>query len=154
MPHVPTKAVIPKAVQDRIDKIPTVERNGLRFIEDFALLIDTHRDQPHVGVLHPDIHRGMCLPTKVDYIVGDDLLYDPATKKTLQRHDKHLFVEEDWFGEWLMNYLITNGSDPRDGDGVMPTSHFRDARAKRYDLKSFRQIVVARYEREIAKPKP
>ena len=37
--------------------------------------------------------------------------------------------------------MLNNGSDPRDGSGSLATSHFRDARAKVYLLKSFRQMV-------------
>lgn len=141
------KAFIPAAIERRLKEIPTEKFGSLDVIKDFGIFIDTHRDQPHVGTLTEDIHRGQCRPIKVDYVVGEDLLLEFESGQVLQRHDKHLFVEEDWYQEWLMNWVVAQGSLPTDGEGLMPTSHFRDPRAKKYDLKSFRQMVVARYNR-------
>lgn len=143
----PQKAHIPAAIERRIKDISTEKVGSLKVIKDFGIFIDTHRDQPHVGSFHEDIHRGQCRPTPVDYVVGEDLLLEPESGQTLQRHDKHLFVETEWYQNWLMDWLTANGSLPTDGEGVMPTSHFRDPRAKTYLLKSFRQMVVARYNR-------
>ena len=141
MTHTPSKAHIARALQNRIDTIPAVEQNGLAIIKDFGVFIDTHRDQPHVGSFAEDIHRGHCAPTMIDYVVNDDLLRNQDTGMLLQRHDKHLFISpEDW-GNFLVKYMMDNGADPRSGDGTLPTSHFRDARAKVYLLKSFRQMV-------------
>lgn len=141
------KAFIPAAIERRLKDIPKVKTGSLEIIEGFGIFIDTHRDQPHVGMFHEDIHRGQCRPTKVDYIVGEDMLVNNETGVSLQRHDKHMFVEEDWYQEWLMNWVAEHGTLPIDAEGVMPTSHFRDPRAKTYLLKSFRQMVVARYNR-------
>jgi hypothetical protein len=145
---VRTRAVIDNLTKTRLNAINTVERGSIKVIPDFAVFIDTHRDQPHVGVFYEDIHRGMCRPTLVDYVVGEDLLFDPGTKEALERHDKHLFVTTDYYGEFLGNWLVEHGADPRDGEGCLPTSHFRDSRAKVYELKSFREIVRLRYLEE------
>ena len=141
MTHTPTQAHIARALQNRIDTIPAVEANGLQIIRDFGVFIDTHRDQPHVGTFLEDIHRGQCAPTMVDYIVGDDMLRHQDTAMLLQRHDKHLFITPQDWGEFLVKFMMDNGSDPRDGAGSLPTSHFRDARKGVYMLKSFRQMV-------------
>jgi len=152
MPHAPVnKNIIDKLTQSRLAKLKATDKNGLRIIEDFAVFIDTHRDQPHVGVFYSDIHRGQCRPTMVDYIIGDDLLIDRADGATLYRHDKHQFVTGSYFAEFITNELMVNGADPRDGNGCLPTSHFRDARAKVYELKSFREIVRLRYLEEFGK---
>lgn len=137
----PQKAHIPATLQKRIDKLPARETNGIEIIEGFGVFIDTHRDQPHVGSFAEDIHRGMCLPTLVDYVRNDDYLRHPQTGMLLQRHDKHLFIEPEAWGQFLIEWMMTNGSDPRDGEGSLPTSHFRDSRKKLYLLRSFRQMV-------------
>lgn len=136
------KMFISPAIARRIAELKKTKRNGLEIVENFGVFIDTHRDQPHVGVFYDDIHRGQCRPVQVDYVVGDDLLIDQETGQTLQRHDKHMFVEPEWYATFLINWLMENGKDPRDSNGCMPTSHFRDARAGKYLLKSFRQMVV------------
>ena len=141
MTHSATKAHIPATLQRRIDALPAIEKNGLRIIEGFGVFIDTHRDQPHVGTFAEDIHRGTCLPTLVDYIVSDDYIRHPQTGMLLQRHDKHLFIEPEAWGQFLVNWMIEHGEDPRAGDGSLPTSHFRDARKGIYLLRSFRQMV-------------
>jgi len=143
MTHTPSKAHIPAALQARIDKLPSVDKFGVIMIEEFGVFMDTHRDQPHIGSFSDDIHRGHVLPTPVDYIVGDDALRNRDTGKILQRHDKHLFIEQETWGTFLVNYLMTKGEDPRSGDGSLPTSHFRDARNGVYALRSFRQMVMA-----------
>ena len=137
----PQKAHIPATLQKRIDALPAKETNGIEIIEGFGVFIDTHRDQPHVGSFAEDIHRGMCLPTLVDYVRNDDYLRHPQTGMLLQRHDKHLFIEPEAWGQFLIEWMMTNGSDPRDGEGSLPTSHFRDSRKKLYLLRSFRQMV-------------
>ena len=142
------KPIIPAAIERRIKDIPTEKSGSLKLIKGFGIFIDTHRDQPHVGSFFEDIHRGECRPTLVDYVVGEDLLVEPETGKTLARHDKHMFVEEDWYQEWLMNWLAEHGTLPTNDEGVMVTSHLRDPRAQKYLLKSFRQIVVSRYNRK------
>lgn len=152
------RAYIPVSIQLRINdlKAGVQVKNGVKVVKDFAIFIDTHRDQPHIGSFGKDIHRGYCRPTKVDYVVWDpasgsgDLLFNPETGVVLARHDKHLFVTEDWFANFLVEKLVRGEPDPRDGDGVMATSHLRDARAKVYQLKSFRQIVMDRWFHEKA----
>ncbi len=137
----PLKARIPTTIQRRLEKLPYVERNGLKIVEGFGIFIDTHRDQPHVGTFKDDIHRGMCAPILVDYVIDDDYLRNPENGKLLQRHDKHLFITPDAWSAFLVEWLMTTGQDPRDGSGSLPTSHFRDARKGIYLLKSFRQMV-------------
>lgn len=137
----PTKAHIPATLQKRIDALPAKETNGIEIVEWFGVFIDTHRDQPHIGGFHEDIHRGTCLPTLVDYVRNDDYLREPKTGMLLQRHDKHLFIEPEAWGQFLVNWMMANGDDPRDGSGSLPTSHFRDSRKKLYLLRSFRQMV-------------
>lgn len=141
MTHTSQRAHIATALQKRIDKIPSVDEFGIERIKNFGIFIDTHRDQPHVGSFADDIHRGQCAPTMVDYLIGDDMLRHQETGGLLQRHDKHLFITPDAWSEFLVNWLINNGADPRAGDGTLPTSHFRDPRKGVYLLKSFRQMV-------------
>lgn len=142
--HSQLQAVIDPITRMRLGKLPAADRNGLHILEEFGVFIDTHRDQPHVGVFYDDIHRGQCRPTPVDYIVGDDKLINRETGQVMPRHEKHMFITNNYFAEFLINSLIENGADPRDGHGCLPTSHFRDARAKVYELKSFREIVRLR----------
>jgi len=145
MPHgSPNKNVIDRITADRLAVMPHSEKNGLSILEDFGIFIDTHRDQPHVGAFYDDIHRGQCRPVAVDYVIGDDMLINRETGELLNRHDKHMFVTGAYYAEFITNYLMINGTDPRDGAGCMPTSHFRDARAKTYELKSFRELVRLR----------
>ena len=49
MTHTPGREHIARALQNRIDAIPSVDVNGVQRIVDFGVFIDTHRDQPHVG---------------------------------------------------------------------------------------------------------
>ena len=145
-------AFIARSLAERIKEIATVDRgytdlNGDPFeiegvIPDFGLFVDTHRDQPHVGTFHVDIHRGFSRPTWVDYVPKDDVLIEQATGSPLIRHEKHMFVTDGWFSQFLLDRLLAGEGDPRDGDGILATSHLRDARAKIYHLKSFRQIVM------------
>jgi hypothetical protein len=132
---------IAAALQKRIDKLPHIEKNGLRIVEKFGFFVDTHRDQPHVGSFHDDIHRGHCIPMVVDYVIGDDYLRNPEDGSLIDRHEKHLFITDEQWGKFLLDALMTTG-DPRDGQGSLPTSHFRDARKGVYLLKSFRQMVA------------
>lgn len=143
----PQKAHIPATLQKRINALPAKEQNGIEIVEGFGIFIDTHRDQPHVGSFYEDIHRGTCLPTPVDYVRGDDFLRHPKTGELLQRHDKHLFIEPEAWGEFLVHWMIENGDDPRAGDGSLPTSHFRNSRTGVYKMRSFRQMVDA-YEKK------
>lgn len=142
-----SKAFISKALQERIDDLPATRRGTSRVIENFAVFIDTHRDQPHVGTFHGDIHRGECRPTVVEYVIGEDALVDAETGQMLQRHDKHMFVEQDWYTSFLVDKLIETGSSPVNLEGMMATSHLRDPRSKTYFLRSFRQMVMYHYNR-------
>ena len=131
-----------RLTQVRLTKlVKRLGRNGGSVLEDFAVFIDTHRDQPHVGVFFGDIHRGQCRPIKVSYDAAADELIEQDSGNRLPRHDKHMFVTNEYYAQFLVDYLMEHGADPRDGNGCMPTSHFRDARAKIYELKSFREIV-------------
>lgn len=141
---IPIPDDITKALWDRVEKIVNEEKNGLHIVRNFGLFIDTHRDQPHVGSFGDDIHRGMCVPTQVDYILEDDAYYNPANGKTLKRHAKHMFVDPQWLADFEVQEMLA-GREPRDQSGAMPTSHLRDARAKKYHLWSFRQVVMNHY---------
>lgn len=144
------KAFISGALQARLDKLPHINRAGMKVVENFAIFIDTHRDQPHVGTFGDDIHRGFCRPTKVDYVIGEDSLLNQETGEKLQRHDKHMYVDEDWFAGFLIEWMMSHeGKSPLDNDGMMPTSHLRDPRAKVYQLKSFRQMAMELYNRTV-----
>lgn len=143
------------ALAARIKEIATVHRkypNSMEgdVIPDFALFVDTHRDQPHVGTFHNDIHRGFSRPVWVDYEPLTDYLVEQVTGIELPRHDKHMFVTDEWMSGWLLERMMNGEPDPRDGDGILATSHLRDARAKIYHLKSFRQIVMDRWTHERA----
>jgi hypothetical protein len=137
--------------KSRIVDLEKEEKNGVTIIRDLGVFIDTHRDQPHVGVFYEDIHRGQCRPVKVDYLIEDDAILDQTTGKILPRHEKFMFVTEEFFANFLVEYMIEHGGkDPRDGQGCLPTSHFRDARAKIFHLKSFREIIRLRSIAEAA----
>lgn len=146
-----TKPPIDALTQSRIAALNKDEKNGVTVIKDLGIFIDTHRDQPHVGVFYEDIHRGQCRPVKVDYLVEDDSIVNQATGQILPRHEKFMFVTEEFFAGFLVEYMIEhNGKDPRDGEGCLPTSHFRDARAKIFHLKSFRELIRLRHIAETA----
>jgi hypothetical protein len=119
-------------------------------VKDFAVFIDTHRDQPHIGSFDDDVHRGTCKPTLVHLIKPDGVTYadwtlwNARTGQTLPLHDKHKFVSVNFWGNFLANYIAEYGGLPTDDKGFMPTKYLRDARAKQYKLRSFRQIVVER----------
>ncbi len=148
---------IAQALKDRIAEIKTVDlvtpdpdddSNQIEWegvIQNFGLFIDTHRDQPHIGSFHEDIHRGQSRPTLVHYDPDGDWLIEASSGKLLKRHPKHMFITEEWFADWMLERMIQGEGDPRDEDGVMLTSHLRDSRAKVYVLKSFRQIVMERW---------
>ena len=149
---------IPAALAARIQKLPVIRKKyppakgrvaSRVVIERFALFVDTHRDQPHIGTFHPDIHRGQSRPTLVDYQPDGDLIINAETGDPLERHPKHMFITEEWFGNYLVEKMMEGEPDPRDGDGIMATSHLRDSRAKVYLVKTFRQIVVERYLHEL-----
>jgi hypothetical protein len=141
MGHPVSRAHIPATIQARIDRLPKEDFFGSNIIRGFGVFIDTHRDQPHIPVFHEDIHRGQCAPMMVDYLTGDDMLRNPENGELIQRHDKHLFIEPEAWASFMLEWLM-EGTDPRDGSGCLPTSHFRDARKKVYLLRSFRQMVL------------
>jgi hypothetical protein len=126
-------------------------------IENFGIFIDTHRDQPHIGSFGDDIHRGSCRPVMVDLAVLDassnpvKIMIQPhtadanGTVPALMLHEKHMFIDPEFWSDFLLNYLVEKGESPLDADGVMVTSHLRDARAKVYKLKSFRQMLEWRH---------
>lgn len=124
-------------------------------VENFAVFIDTHRDHPHVGTFHKDIHRGECKPTLVHARLAVDpkgqrvpYLVHPETGEQLQFHPKHLFVAPEWYENWFVNWIMEHGTGPVDDEGKMPTSHFRDPRAKTYVLKTFGHMVRERALKE------
>jgi hypothetical protein len=119
-------------------------------IENFAIFIDTHRDQPHVPSFENDIHRGMSRPTLVHYIVPDPsaplgYLVRVEDGHLIKVDPKHKFVTTDWWQEFLVDFLSEHGESPvamsGDAKGQLPTSHLRNARTRVYKLKSLRQIV-------------
>lgn len=125
----------------------------LHVVPQFAVFIDTHRDQPHVPTFEADIHRGWCKPTVVDYAPPPDSAPAAAMGhliradgRVIEVDPKHRFVETDWWVNWLTEYVIEHGTSPVQGPtgefaGQMPTSHLRDSHNKVYQLKSLRQIV-------------
>lgn len=134
--------------------IQQLKINGVEFgaVPNFAVFIDTHRDQPHVGSFENDIHRGECKPTLVHLMplttspagLQDWALLRASDGRTLVLHEKHRFIDVEWWGDFLARAIADTGSLPLDSNGMLPTSHLRDARAKKYLLKSFRQMVVSR----------
>lgn len=81
----------------------------------------------------------------VHFDPGTEELVDPETGNRLPLHQKHLFITPEFWQQFLLNALMETGTDPRRGDGTLPTSHFRDARKGVYELKSFRQMVDYNY---------
>jgi hypothetical protein len=135
----------------------TVDGVTKEAVKDFAIFIDTHRDQPHVGSFDDDVHRGTCKPTLVHLIPPDPALvgsrpvelrdwtlWETKGGGQLPLHLKHKFVGLDWWTTFLAEHIAETGELPIDDKGFMPTSHLRDARAQKYKLRSFRQIVVER----------
>jgi hypothetical protein len=124
-------------------------------VPNFAVFIDTHRDQPHVPTFEDDIHRGMSRPTMVHYAPPpagsppEDLgtLIRVEDGKAIPVDPKHRFVEVDWWSEFLTEYVMDHGVSPvastGETKGQLPTSHLRNARTKVYKLKSLRQVVRA-----------
>jgi len=141
MTHIATPNKIPYSIARSLGKLPSENIYGIEVIKDFGIFIDTHRDQPHVGSFSPDIHRGTCIPVMVNYTIADDAIQFQETSEWLARHEKHMFITPEAWGEFLVRSMIETGTDPRSGDGSLPTSHFRDARKGIYLLKSFRQMV-------------
>lgn len=154
---------IPKTTLSLFDRLkrepfaPPVEGASLMLVvRDFAVFIDTHRDQPHVGSFHNDIHRGECRPVLVhtSSMMSKDgqsepVLVEPQTGQILKLHPKHLFVTPEWYETWFVNWIMDHsGAGPLDDEGKMPTSHFRDPREKVYVLKTFGNVVRARATKE------
>jgi hypothetical protein len=123
-------------------------------VPNFAVFIDTHRDQPHVPTFEDDIHRGMARPTMVHYIppatsaltdLGELMRVEDGA--VIKVDPKHRFVETAWWEDFVTSYVIEHGVAPisTSGEtrGQLPTSHLRNARSKVYKLKSLRQIVRA-----------
>jgi hypothetical protein len=136
-----------------------VEIDGEVFtvVKDFAIFIDTHRDQPHVGMFEDDIHRGTCKPTMVHLMPpasgvttewSDWSLVRASDGLTLPLHSKHKFVDKNWYHQWVMDYVLEHGEAPLGERGFMFTTKLRDARAGVYKLRSFRQMVVERQRLE------
>ena len=125
-------------------------------VENFGIFIDTHRDQPHVPTFEDDLHRGMAHPTPVHYVppaaagpadhMGWIVRADDG--RMIEVHDKHRFIEMDWWVNFVTNYMIDHGASPvaSSGEykGQLSTSHLRDARKGVYVLRSLRQMVRAR----------
>jgi len=128
---------------------------SLHVVRDFAVFIDTHRDQPHVGTFHRDIHRGECRPTTVHARMTSDAkgqriiqLIHPEAGEILGLHPKHLFVGAEWYETWFVEWIMSHGTGPLDDEGKMVTTHFRDPREKRYVLKTFGYMVRERAAKE------
>lgn len=126
----------------RLNQIPV---NGNGIIEDFGLFLDTHRDLPHIGTFHPDLHRGQCRPIMVNYDVPNATLIEPTTGQAIVLHQKHMFLSPEWFSNLLLQRMMAGEGDPRDGDGIMPTKLLRDSRARVYHLWTFRQAAMAQW---------
>lgn len=145
-----------KAARLITEDIPFPGGVTYRAVKDFAYFIDTHRDQPHVGMFHDDIHRGTCRPTLVHLVPpesgtttewSDWTLVRASDGLTLPLNSKHKFISAAWWQTWLYDYVVEHGEVPTDDRGFMLTTKLRDARAGVYKMKSFRQMVVER-ERE------
>jgi hypothetical protein len=155
---------LPLTLQKLLSDLKQTPFKGQEVVPDFGVFIDTHRDQPHIGTFHEDIHRGSCRPVMVHLYVEDAtanpaklFLVEAASGKTLAVHDKHMYVTPDFWAEFLMTFIMEHGQPPVDTEGVMVTSHLRDPRAKVYKLKSFRQMLEWRHEAERSgtyKPNP
>lgn len=140
------RARIATALAERLARVPATNMaGGEHVIEEFGLFVDTHRDHPHIGTFHDDIHRGQCAPMMVSYAIEDDVFIDQVSGRIVHRHDKHMFVSEEWFSNFLLNSMMAGTGDPRDSEGLMPTSHLRDARSSVYHLLTFRQVVMQHY---------
>jgi hypothetical protein len=146
---------LPKTLQKLLSDLKPQPYRGTDVVPDFGVFIDTHRDQPHIGTFHEDIHRGSCRPVMVHLQVEDAevdpvklYLVEPTTGKALPIHEKHMFVTPEFWAEFLMTFIMEHGQPPLDSEGVMITSHLRDPRAKVYKLKSFRQMLEWRHEAE------
>lgn len=130
--------------------------SGMTFgvVPNFAMFIDTHRDQPHIPSFE-DLHRGMTKPTLVHYVPPKDT--DPPEHmgalirvedgSLINVHPKHRFLEVDWWTKFVTDWVMEHGTSPTptsgEYKGQLPTSHLRDARRRVYHLKSLRQIVRA-----------
>ena len=144
---IPRPDDITGALWDRIGDLSVEDpADQFHYIRPFGMFIDTHRDQPHVGFFSDDIHRGQCKPMPVDYCLENDSYIDTSSGVTmsLQRHVKHMFVDPQWLADYEVSQMMA-GKPTRDQAGFMPTSHLRDARAKKYHLWSFRQVVMNHY---------
>jgi len=133
-------------------------------VPNFAVFIDTHRDQPHVQTFESDIHRGMARPTMVHYIpppagappgdLGQLMRVDDGM--VIEVDPKHRFVEVEWWSEYVSEFVMDHGVSPLstsgDTEGQLPTSHLRNARSKVYKLKSLRQIVRAWEKASVTAP--
>lgn len=124
-------------------------------VPNFAVFLDTHRDQPHVPSFDDDLHRGHVRPTPVHYAWAPAISKDgvliyagPETEKqhiAIALSDKHRFVTFSWWQDFISQYMFEHGTSPiiRHGDqiGTIPTRLLRDSHSKVYHMKSFRQIV-------------
>ncbi len=126
----------------------------LKVVENFAIFIDTHRDQPHVPTFEDDIHRGWCRPTLVHYAPPESqdpddwgLMVRTEDRRVIAVHPKHKFVEYEWWTSFITDWFLVHGTSPiaADGEqkGQLPTTHLRDSHRKVYFLKSLRQVVKA-----------
>lgn len=131
----------------RAASLPLTSISGVEVVKDFGYFIDTHRDLPHIGFFDEDLHRGMCKPTKVHYDPNVGRLWSADMKRSIMVHEKHQFVTEEWFAQFIVRQMMTTGKSPLDGDGRMPTSLLRDPRKKIYELKSLRQMIVYHQKR-------
>lgn len=143
-------------------KVPSIISGSgtveVEVVPNFAVFIDTHRDQPHVPTFEEDIHRGMSRPTVVHYSpprATDPPEYMGALIRAedgreIEVDPKHKFVEVDWWQKFVTDHVIDTGRPPiamtGEQKGQLPTSHLRDARKRVYHLKTLRQVVRA-YEK-------
>jgi len=152
---------IPSTTLDLFERLEHSDLGtGIKVVKDLAVFIDTHRDHPHVGTFHPDIHRGECRPTTVHARIfhkpttGIDReqriiqIVHPETGVILDVHPKHLFVSTEWYETWFVNWIMEHGTGPLDEEGKMVTTHFRNPREKKYDLKTFGYMVRLRADKE------
>jgi hypothetical protein len=150
---------VPTTTMELVNRLPheaiTIGPTTVTAVKNLAVLIDTHRDHPHVGSFHSDIHRGECRPMTVHtYIgIGRDgqaipMLVNAETGQTMMHHPKHLFVSLEWYENWFVNWIMEHGTSPVDDEGKMATSHFRDPGAKVYLLKTYGYMVRERARKD------
>lgn len=144
----------------RARAVSTPTRGGSgRMIPEFGIFLDTHRDGACES-FQRSIKRGWTMPTLVHFLLPDS--HHPKGQLTLVKgkeprgvlitqripvQDHFRFLETDWYNEWVIAYITDHGVAPFDSNGLLRTSHFRDARKRVYLVRTLRQMVVYHQQR-------